>query len=53
MRHHWITVALVVAAVCCYLLGMQTGFALLLVVGLFLEGVTWMRTGRRSKARND
>jgi hypothetical protein len=52
MKYHLATVAVLLASVACYLLGLRIGFGLLVVLGLFLEGVVWMRSGRRSKATN-
>jgi hypothetical protein len=52
MKHHLITLAFFAAAVASYLLGLRTGFIILVACGLFFEGVTWMRIRRGSRSKD-
>lgn len=45
---HLITIAILVAAIAVASAGYIAGFALLVVVGLLLEGVFWLRIFRRT-----
>jgi hypothetical protein len=51
VKVHLVTATVLVAAIACYLLGLKTGFVLLVPLGLFLEGVVWMRSRRGSKLK--
>lgn len=46
---HLMTVAILVAAITAMSAGYTTGFALLLIAGVFLEGVFWLRLFKKHK----
>jgi len=45
-----ITILCLLAAITCYLFGVEAGGALFLVLGMVFEGIFWVRVFRRSKA---
>jgi hypothetical protein len=50
MKHHLITAALLIAAILCYVAGLNSGILVFVAAALVLESVFWFRLLKRRRA---